>query len=120
MIVIKAERGGAKVEGEYLEDAIHKSAGDLVGRAGSANCGKSTTYEGQRRQTKYRNLPPGMGGEVSAKGNAAECTDAAHALCKRREIDGREMSMSFHATISRNEKRKEKKRKGKKRKENDD
>lgn len=79
-----------------------------MGRAASANCGKSTTYEGQRRQTKYRNLPPGMGGEVSAKGNAAECTDAAHALCKRREIDGREMG--FHATISRNEKRKEKKR----------
>lgn len=80
-----------------------------MGRAASANCGKSTTYEGQRRQTKYRNLPPGMGGEVSAKGNAAECTDAAHALCKRREMDAKCPWVSTRRYL---EMKKEKRRKG--------
>lgn len=108
MIVIKVERGG-KV-GANIWRMRFTRVQEISWDERRRPTGKSTTYEGQRRQTKYRNLPPGMGGEVSAKGNAAECTDAAHALCKRREIDGREMSMGFHATISRNEKRKEKKR----------
>lgn len=62
---------------------------------------KELDVEGPAGQTRYPKFPPGKEAraEVSAEGGEAECTDAAHALCKRRKTDGREMSMGFHASI---------------------
>lgn len=62
---------------------------------------KEHDIRGPTWQTKYRKLSLGrsVAAEVSAKGNAAECTDAAHALCKQRETDEHEMSVGFLTTI---------------------